>query len=54
MPERRHQRRNAVAVVSLALSIAGYLIMQGGALPNKKKKADPPASKEVVIQRRIS
>lgn len=48
MPGRRHKPWNALAVVSLALSIAGYLIVQGGALPSKKKKAHPPVAVEIL------
>ena len=48
MPGHRSKHWNALAVLSLALSIAGYLIIQGGALPNKKKKAHPPAAVEIL------
>ena len=48
MPGHRSKHWNTLAVVSLALSIAGYLIIQGGALPNKKKKIHPPAAVEIL------
>jgi len=47
MSKRRERYWNAVAAFGLALSIAGYLIVQNGALP-KKKKVHPPATVEIL------
>ena len=48
MPKQRPKRRNALAVFSLALSVAGYLLLQSGALPNKKKKVSTSTSVEIM------
>jgi len=41
--------RGEQAALGLALSMAGYLIVQGGAMPNKKKTTQP-VIKEITLK----
>ena len=48
-PNRSDRCWNGMAALGLALSMAGYLIVQGGAMPNKNK-ATPQAIKEITLK----
>ena len=49
MRNRSDRRWNGMAALGLALSMAGYLIVQGGAMPNKNKTT-PEAIKEITLK----
>ena len=48
-PNRSDRCWNGMAALGLALSMAGYLIVQGGAMPNKKKTT-PQVIKEITLK----
>ena len=48
-PNRSDRCWNGMAALGLALSMAGYLIVQGGAMPNKNKTT-PQAIKEITVK----
>ncbi|QVV67208.1 hypothetical protein [Synechococcus sp. LA31] len=49
MRNRSDRRWNGMAALGLALSMAGYLIVQGGAMPNKNKTTQP-VIKEITLK----
>jgi hypothetical protein len=47
------KRWNGMAAVGLVVSMASFLILQGGSMPTKKK-VTPQATKEITLQREDS